>query len=464
MEVLAADLDRSGLFRLLDRNSFLADPREGTDPRKIDFSRWMTVGAQGLVKAVASVEGDKVVVEFHLYDPARAAEQMHGTYDGPSAGQRQIAHRFADDLVRFFTQEPGDFQTRIAYVRKTESGKQIVVADSDGHGPQPLTGAAINILPAWAPDGRAIAFTSFRDNAAHLYLVDVLSQAVKPLVMAFDFATGAVYAPDGRRFAFCASVEGNTDIYLSSPERATPGRLTDSKEIDVNPSFSPDGKQIAFISERTGQPQVYVMDAEGSRPPHRITFQGNWNQEPAWSPKGDLIAFSGRDEHRSYDIYTVHLPDGKVTRLTQNAGTNEKPAWSPNGRPALRLDPRRHAAGLADDRRRPQPASDHPREDWRKQSGVGPVAALTRSRLLSEGVLMGKACDFGRGAPTWADRGQGQRGEGFSGSRRGVQDSKGSGEAQPARLAALLERNADPLGQLSPCSSPCVLLRSSGSR
>jgi TolB protein len=336
MEVLAADLDRSGLFRLLDPNSFLADPREGTDPKKIDFSRWMTVGAQGLVKAVASVEGDKVQVEFHLYDPARGAEQMHGTYSAPSATQRQIAHRFADDLVRFFTQEPGDFQTRIAYVRETESGKQIVVADADGYGTQPLTGTAINLLPAWTPDGGGIAFTTFRDGAAHVYLVDALSRAVRPLVLMGDFATGATYTPDGRRFAFSASVQDNTDVYLSSAAGATPRRLTDSKAIDISASFSPDGKQIAFISDRAGTPQVYVMDADGERRGlRRLTYQGNYNQEPAWSPKGDLIAFSGRDEHRSFDIYTVHLPTGKVTRLTQNAGTNEKPAWSPNGRHLL---------------------------------------------------------------------------------------------------------------------------------
>jgi TolB protein len=334
LEVLAADLDRSGLFRLLDPNSFLANPSEGTDPKKIDFSRWMTVGAQGLVKAVTSVEGDKVQVEFHLYDPARGAEQMHGTYSAPSAGQRHIAHRFADDLVRFFTQEPGDFETRIAYVRETESGKQIVVADSDGFGPHALTGTAINLLPAWTPDGGGIAFTTFRDGAAHVYLVDILSRAVRPLVLMGDFATGVTYSSDGRRFAFSASVQDNTDVYLSSAAGAMPRQLTSSKSIDISASFSPDGKQIAFISDRAGSPQVYVMDADGSRQ-RRITFQGNYNQEPAWSPKGDLIAFSGRDEHRSFDIYTVQLSTGKVTRLTQNAGTNEKPAWSPNGRHLL---------------------------------------------------------------------------------------------------------------------------------
>jgi len=108
-------------------------------------------------------------------------------------------------------------------------------------------------------------------------------------------------------------------------------RLTDSRGIDISASWSPDGKRLAFVSDRAGSPQIYTMASDGSDV-RRITFQGNYNQEPAWSPKGDLIAFSGRDEHRVFDLYVVNVQTGKVARLTQNEGTNEKPSWAPNGR------------------------------------------------------------------------------------------------------------------------------------
>lgn len=335
LAVLSADLDRSGLFKVLDPQSFLADPaKEGLSAEKIEFPKWTAVGAAGLVKALASVDDKGVKVQFHLYDAARAAQVLSGTYTAPHAGLRQIAHRFADDVVAYFTQVPGDFQTRIAYVRATEQGKQIVVADSDGANAQALTGASINLLPAWTPDGRTIAFTTFRDGAAHIYTVDVASRAIHPLVLMGDFATGAAYAQDGKRFTFSASLDDNTDVYLSQADGSAGRRLTDARGIDISATWSPDARQICFISDRHGSPQLWLMNFDGENQ-RRLTFKGNFNTEPAWSPKGDLIAFSGRDEKRVFDIYTVAVATGEIKRLTTAAGTNEKPTWSPSGRQIL---------------------------------------------------------------------------------------------------------------------------------
>ena len=330
--VLAQDFERSGLFRLLDPASFLAPPSEGLTG--IAYPQWQTIGAQALVK-MSCVDAPAVACDMRLYDVARGQELLHGTYTAPRQALRLIAHRFGDDVVRFFTREAGVFQTRIAWVRETEAGKQIVVSDWDGFAPQPITGAAINLLPSWAPDGKSIVFTTFREGTgAHLFAVDVDTLRIRPLVLSGDFATGGAWSPDGSRLLFSSSHDDNSDVYVAKADGSAPRRITDARGIDISASWSPDGKRVAFVSERAGSPQIYTMAVDGSDV-RRMTFQGNYNQEPAWSPKGDLIAFSGRDEHRVFDVYTVAVDSGKVTRLTQNQGTNEKPAWAPNGRYVL---------------------------------------------------------------------------------------------------------------------------------
>jgi TolB protein len=65
--------------------------------------------------------------------------------------------------------------------------------------------------------------------------------------------------------------------------------------------------------------------------PQRITYKGNYNTNPAFSPKGDRIAYQSRNSGR-FDIFTIPSAGGDPTQLTEVGGTNESPSWSPDGR------------------------------------------------------------------------------------------------------------------------------------
>jgi len=74
------------------------------------------------------------------------------------------------------------------------------------------------------------------------------------------------------------------------------------------------------------------MNADGSNQ-DRLTFVGSYNQSPVWSPKGDVIAFVGRDERYIFDIFTISVTDKlDIKRLTQDMGNNESPSWSPDAK------------------------------------------------------------------------------------------------------------------------------------
>ena len=107
----------------------------------------------------------------------------------------------ADALYTHYTREPGPFQSRIAFVRKSAAGKDIWMADWDGHGAFPVAQGGLNILPAVTPDGAGVAFTSYRRGRPDLF-AQRTGGAAQLLASAGQMATGAAYSPDGKQIAY----------------------------------------------------------------------------------------------------------------------------------------------------------------------------------------------------------------------------------------------------------------------
>jgi TolB protein len=333
-DVVRSDLTLSGVFDVLDPRGFLADGGEGLTAPTIRFARWADVGAEGLVKARVRRAGAELEGEIHLYEVRAGREVLREVHRVTATDVRDLGHRFADDVVRYYTREPGVFRTKIAAIRKRGAQRELVVFDADGrNGRVLLTETALMLMPSWRPDGREILVTSYRTGRPELWTYRFQDGSFRKLIGVGDVAMGGVYSPDGTKIALAAAQGENTDIWVVDADGANPRRLTREPGIEVSPTWSPDGKKIAFVSTRAGTPQIYVMSAADGSDVRRLTFQGNYNQTPQWSPRGDLIAFTARDERKVFDVFVVALDSGRISRITQDQGrTNEEPAWAPNGR------------------------------------------------------------------------------------------------------------------------------------
>ena len=65
--------------------------------------------------------------------------------------------------------------------------------------------------------------------------------------------------------------------------------------------------------------------------PKRVTYSGDYNTTPAFSPKGDKLAYQSRESGR-FDIWTIPVGGGDPMQVTDGNGSNEYPSWSPDGR------------------------------------------------------------------------------------------------------------------------------------
>ena len=331
-ELLASDLDYSGVFRPLDPKGFLEDPQTmGVNAGDIKFPEWKRIGADFMARGIYQMRGSSISIEGRLFDVVNGKMILGKVYEGDARNWRAMIHSFADEILLALTGERGVFDTKITYVQSEGNNKEIYVVDFDGSNPTRVTrDQSIDLSPVWSPDGSQIAYVSYRDGAPKVYSVNLMSGANR-LVAGFPgINISPSWRPGSSDLAVTLSKDGNPDIYLVSSSGQVISKLVHSWAINVSPDWSPDGRKLAYVSDETGSPQVYILDV-GSGQKHRLTFSGNYNTSPSWSPKGDLITYSGMSGGR-HNIFTIR-PDGSDNRqLTNGEGDNEGPVWSPDGR------------------------------------------------------------------------------------------------------------------------------------
>jgi TolB protein len=333
VQVIAANLERSGIFQPLDKRAFIQNPASLQNGP--NWPDWQILDAVALVSGAVETQGDgRLRVEFRLWD-VLAEQQLTGLayFSGPE-NWRLMAHKISDAIYKQVTGEDGYFETRIVYV--SERGplnareKRLAIMDQDGGNHQFLTdGSTLVLTPRFSPTAQEITYLAYYNNRPRVYLynIDTARQEVLGDFPGMTFAPR--FSPDGNKVIMSLAIDGNSDIYTMDLRTREVVRLTTEPGIETSPSYSPDGARIVFESDRGGSQQVYVMRADGTDA-RRISFGQGRYAGPVWSPRGDLIAFTKLDGGR-FQI-GVMRPDGTGERILSDAFHVEGPTWAPNGR------------------------------------------------------------------------------------------------------------------------------------
>jgi TolB protein len=331
--VIAQDLERSGLFKPIDRRSFIqTNDALQTLPR---FGDWRVINAQALLQGRTELIPDgRLRVEFRLWD-VFAENQMVGlAYFTIPDNWRRVAHIISDAIYKRITGETGYFDTRIVYI--AESGpadrrkKRLAIMDQDGANHRFLTdGSSLVLTPRFSPELQEITYLSYYGNLPRVYIfnIDTGRQEVLGDFPGMTFAPR--FSPDGKKVIISMAKGGNSDIYTMDIRTREISQLTFHSAIDTSASFSPDGTKVVFNSDRGGTQQIYVMTKDGKRI-RRISYGKGRYATPVWSPRGDLIAFTKM--HKGRFFIGVMRPDGSGERLLDEDFLVESPTWSPNGR------------------------------------------------------------------------------------------------------------------------------------
>ena len=345
------DLDFSDYFQAIPNSAeMVAQNKRDQAVRAIDYSAWQNLDCAVLVKGEFDNQGNQGNIRLYAYDvfDEKSLNALEYTiqFDSPEKKIREVrraVHNFVDGLVQKY--DPEGFQgcahSYIAFENaawRTDGGggkkkiREVFIMDYDGRNVRQITqDRDLCLSPAWAPDGRKLVYTSFRQSNPDLYIYNLDTGKIRVLA-AFPGMNGAAsWSPDGGSLAITLSRDGNPEIYRISVDGSSPIRLTKSRHVETSPTWTPDGKYIYFISDRYGSPQIMRIPSSGGQP--TTIIKGGQNDDPCVSPRGNMIAYTSSLGGGGFNIWVADVNGGSPRNLTQDlSGNCEMPSWAPDGR------------------------------------------------------------------------------------------------------------------------------------
>ena len=313
-DILKKDLDRIGLYDVVDEAAIPAGPFAKDDP--LEGKTWKAKGIAFVVRARVSgndLEGQAWILGKG--DDPVATVKVKG-------GGRRAAHELADQLLSSLTGRMGPFASRLAFAMRTTKGRQIVQSDVDGqnkiaHGNKDDTA----LSPVFGPSGELYftvskAYDPFRLAKGKDATEVPLKQVGSVLTVSFS--------PDKSKIAVAIMRDETSKIYVGKADGSELTALETPKQPN-RPVLGPLGK-VAYVASGGGTQRVYV-DGQAVSP------AGFHASGPTFcdGPQGLVVVFTV-GVGSGADLVATDTSGGGLRRLTQGHGSNAYPACSPDGR------------------------------------------------------------------------------------------------------------------------------------
>jgi Tol biopolymer transport system component len=247
----------------------------------------------------------------------------------------------------------------VAFQNTDENSSDIWVVASDGSGLTNITAtpASEEYEPAWAPDGRRVAFATDRGreqlSPPAIWTARSDGGGARPLAAKGLEQRSPAWSPDGRLIAFsvctrrpeegepCSSAQVATVRANGAGFRYVTRPLRSVNAVDAKPAWSPDGRSLVFArTVDNGYGVLWVVRADGTGLRRLLDDRSTVDHNPSWSPDGKWIAYAS--DASGDDAIWVVSPNGRNRRLVieemvdpeddQAVSGASNPVFAPSGK------------------------------------------------------------------------------------------------------------------------------------
>jgi len=184
---------------------------------------------------------------------------------------------------------------------------------------------------AVARTGNRLAYAQVR-HVNNIWRLELSSEAIPAgpatkLISSSRGDGGSRISPDGRYIAFQSWRSGSPEVWMCDRDASNPVQLTFFGGPQIGaPSWSPDSRRIVFDLRSSGNTELYIVNVDGG-PPKRFPAGTANASNPFWSADGHWIYFN---TERPDSIWKAPVEGGAAVRLT-GEGESHLPQESVDG-------------------------------------------------------------------------------------------------------------------------------------
>jgi Tol biopolymer transport system component len=194
----------------------------------------------------------------------------------------------------------------------------------------------------YSPDGKWIVFASNRAGYTESltqdqkklfqqdpsWMMDIYKMRsdgsqIQRLTTAPGYDGGPFFSADGKKITWRHFSEDGqkAEIWVMNADGSEQKQITHSGVMSWSPFFHPSGKYIIYTSNLLGFQnfELFIVDVEGKHEPVRVTFLDGFDGLPVFTPDGQKLSWTRRNEKGDSQIYWADWNHEKALELLEMA-------------------------------------------------------------------------------------------------------------------------------------------------